>query len=84
MTNSTFAVAGAIRESGNPLVEAARNSASAIFAFARRIVEARMRSRTIRALEALNDYGLKDIGLCRSEIGGIDSHPRYSSRYSSF
>ncbi len=37
--------------------------------------ERRLRERTMRDLSALNDAALKDIGMSRSEIASIASHP---------
>lgn len=57
---------------------------AAIAGLARWITDARARARTVRALSALDDNALKDIGLTRGEIGAFEHDPRYEPRFMRF
>jgi uncharacterized protein YjiS (DUF1127 family) len=48
--------------------------------FANRAAAARNRNRTRRILDRLDDASLKDIGLVRSQIDGVEHDPRYTRR----
>ena len=50
----------------------------AALALGHRLASAYMRARTQRILSRLDDAALKDIGLVRSQIDGIEIDPRYT------
>jgi uncharacterized protein YjiS (DUF1127 family) len=56
----------------------------AIAGLFRRMAIARARARTIRALSALDDHALRDIGLTRSAIRAFEDDPRFDPRYTRF
>jgi uncharacterized protein YjiS (DUF1127 family) len=49
----------------------------ALLYFVRRVTAARDRARTRRVLGWLDDAALKDIGLVRDQIEGVEHDPRY-------
>jgi len=50
----------------------------AMLSLAGSAIAAQRRARTRRILGALDEAGLKDIGLVRSQIEGIERDPRYT------
>ena len=52
----------------------------ALRGFAQWVAAARDRNRTRRTLDHLNDQLLKDIGLVRNQIDGVEHDPRYRTR----
>lgn len=72
---SPFAVTGhyAARDHQSTL----RGLGAAFYGFVRAVRMSRARSRTLRVLEGLDDAALKDIGLDRSQIPGVEHDPRY-------
>ena len=71
------------RLAGTPVAAVAlRRLGSVILQLVRLADAALARSRTMRALGALDDQALKDIGLRRSQIEFAHHDPRYSARYS--
>lgn len=74
------ALAVAERRQIPPTVVLVRWLRPALRGLARWAVAARNRSRTRRVLGRLDEAGLKDIGLVRSQISGIERGPRYRTR----
>ena len=60
---------------------ALRRLGSVILQLIRLVDAARARARTARALGALDDQALKDLGLSRPQIEFAHHDPRYSARY---
>jgi uncharacterized protein YjiS (DUF1127 family) len=76
--STSFAVAHRPASTTAAVTGQVASSIAAIFA---RMAAMYMRRRTMRALLAMNDRELRDIGLSRGEIGTIEQHPRYSPRF---
>ena len=76
--NSTFTVAE--RRRNPPTAVLLHWLRPALLPLARWVTAARDRSRTRRILGWLDDATLKDIGLVRNEIDGVEHDPRYRPR----
>jgi uncharacterized protein YjiS (DUF1127 family) len=86
MTSNHIAVAtDGPRLAGMPVATVALRRFGSVIRQLLRLADAALaRSRTMRALGALDDQALKDIGLRRSQIEFAHHDPRYSARYTRF
>jgi uncharacterized protein YjiS (DUF1127 family) len=76
--NSTLAVAE--RRRTPPTAVFLKRLRPILLSFARWAAAARDRNRTHRILGRLDDFALKDIGLVRTQIDGVEHDPRYTLR----
>jgi uncharacterized protein YjiS (DUF1127 family) len=78
--NSAFTVSE--RRRNPPTVVLLQGLRPILLGFARWVAAARDRNRTHRILGRLDDAMLKDIGLVRTQIEGVEHDPRYTRRSS--
>ncbi len=74
----TDAIAMAERRRESPGATVLNGLRLAALALGRRAAAAYIQARTQRILSRLDDAALKDIGLVRSQIDGIEIDPRYT------